>query len=451
MCGDYGFRSGFGRLYQGGDAQKPASGLALVSGRDERTRSRPFLSRPPLTPPPPPPSSPPPSQGLANFNKELTSLRQTVRFGPPGPAGAAPSTPLGRAARSALTSAVDAFRSLDTRLEDAGVLSKLTPDPDPVPGGGRPTATGFTRSAADVRSRLAGLTLNDAAVWAREDERQSGPAATQAPLPVKAFYWALCWVLDALFAGRPVQRFWFLETVARMPYFAYISMLHLYESLGWWRAGAELRRVHFAEEWNELHHLQIMEALGGDARWTDRFMAAHASLFYYWACVVAYLASPDVAYAFSELVEGHAYDTYDQFLADNEAALKSIAPPRVALEYYEGADLYLFDELVTGDGAATGGVPSGGGGGNGATTTAAATPSSAPRRPHVRSLYDTFAAIRDDEGEHIRTMASCRDNSIVRDLAAKRARGRLEAGGAPRRAVGDALGGGAAREMVGAE
>ena len=28
-----------------------------------------------------------------------------------------------------------------------------------------------------------------------------------------------------------------------MPYFAYISMLHLYESLGWWRAGAELRKV----------------------------------------------------------------------------------------------------------------------------------------------------------------------------------------------------------------
>lgn len=38
-------------------------------------------------------------------------------------------------------------------------------------------------------------------------------------------------------------RFWVLEVVARMPYFAYISMLHLYESLGWWRAGAELRKV----------------------------------------------------------------------------------------------------------------------------------------------------------------------------------------------------------------
>ena len=25
--------------------------------------------------------------------------------------------------------------------------------------------------------------------------------------------------------------------------------------------------MHFAEEWNELHHLQIMESLGGDALW----------------------------------------------------------------------------------------------------------------------------------------------------------------------------------------
>ena len=44
-----------------------------------------------------------------------------------------------------------------------------------------------------------------------------------------------------------VQKFWVLETVARIPYFAYISILHLYESIGFWRAGAELRKVHFAE------------------------------------------------------------------------------------------------------------------------------------------------------------------------------------------------------------
>ena len=51
-------------------------------------------------------------------------------------------------------------------------------------------------------------------------------------------YLSICLALDIFFANRPIQRFWFLETVARMPYFSYITMLHLYESLGWWRAGA---------------------------------------------------------------------------------------------------------------------------------------------------------------------------------------------------------------------
>ena len=60
--------------------------------------------------------------------------------------------------------------------------------------------------------------------------------------------------------GGPAQ-------VARMPYFSYMAMLHLYETLGWWRTGAATKRVHFAEEWNEFHHLLIMEALGGNERW----------------------------------------------------------------------------------------------------------------------------------------------------------------------------------------
>ena len=31
------------------------------------------------------------------------------------------------------------------------------------------------------------------------------------------------------------RRFFVLETVARVPYFAYLSVLHLYETMGWWR------------------------------------------------------------------------------------------------------------------------------------------------------------------------------------------------------------------------
>lgn len=39
---------------------------------------------------------------------------------------------------------------------------------------------------------------------------------------------------------------------------AFMSVLHMYESFGWWRRSDYLK-VHFAESWNEMHHLLIME------------------------------------------------------------------------------------------------------------------------------------------------------------------------------------------------
>ena len=227
------------------------------------------------------------SQGWTNFKKELKALRESVRFGAPGPRAAPPKTALGMAAASAVRALSEAAFAADVKLEAAGVLPKLeapatedravAADDDAVvvgnassssasSSGGTTSASAagkndekkkITRSVAAVRQKLAALTLDDAAVWRREKVRESSPTHYKAPLPVRALYLSLCVALDLLYAGRPIQRFWVLETVARMPYFAYISMLHLYESLGWWRAGAELRRVHFAEEWNELHHLQV--------------------------------------------------------------------------------------------------------------------------------------------------------------------------------------------------
>lgn len=41
---------------------------------------------------------------------------------------------------------------------------------------------------------------------------------------VKAIFFALCWSLDRLYEGRPIQKFWVLETVARLPYFSYITV-----------------------------------------------------------------------------------------------------------------------------------------------------------------------------------------------------------------------------------
>ena len=62
-------------------------------------------------------------------------------------------------------------------------------------------------------------------------------------------------------------------------------------------------QVHFAEEWNELHHLQIMESLGGDQMWWDRFLAQHSAIFYFWVLILFYTFAPRTAYVFSELVE----------------------------------------------------------------------------------------------------------------------------------------------------
>jgi hypothetical protein len=57
--------------------------------------------------------------------------------------------------------------------------------------------------------------------------------------------------------------------------------------------------------------MQIMESLGGDNAWIDRFVAQHASLAYFWGVMLMYALSPKHAYQFSELVEGHAVDTYE--------------------------------------------------------------------------------------------------------------------------------------------
>ncbi|CAL1412894.1 unnamed protein product [Linum trigynum] len=63
--------------------------------------------------------------------------------------------------------------------------------------------------------------------------------------------------------------------------------------------------------------------------------------------------------------------------------------PEVAVRYYTGGDLYLFDEFQTSR------VPN-------------------SRRPRIGSLYDTFVNIREDEGEHCKTMKACQTPGNLR-------------------------------------
>ena len=185
-------------------------------------------------------------------------------------------------------------------------------------------------------------------------------------------------VFDTFFAGegRDFARFYALETIARVPYFSYLSVLHVYETLGKWRR-AKYLKLHFAESWNELHHLLIMEELGGNDRFFDRFLAQHIAFGYYAVVILLYLINPVEAYNLNEDVEEHAFSTYDEYLRENEEKLKALPAPQAAINYYVDGDMYMFDEFQT---------------------------DCEIRRPVIENLYDVFVAIRDDEAAHVNTM-----------------------------------------------
>jgi len=123
-------------------------------------------------------------------------------------------------------------------------------------------------------------------------------------------------IIDSLYRGRHFQRFWVLEEIARAPYFAFLSVLHLRESLG--LRGPEhiyLMEEHFAQTLNETEHLEHMESRGGSTYWVDRFFARHLVLIYYWVNVVYYWLFPRAAYHLSYEIELHAAETYAKYLA----------------------------------------------------------------------------------------------------------------------------------------
>jgi ubiquinol oxidase len=232
-----------------------------------------------------------------------------------------------------------------------------------------------------------GLVLSNEAVTEAERKREASGGRVDAHPVSRKLYDVGCLFLDTLFDERPIQRFWFLEVIARIPYFSYVSMLHLYESFGWWR-GPELRKVHNAEEWNELHHLLIMEALGGNSLWSDRFLGYHVAIGYYWILNVVFFFSPRIAYQFMELLEAHAVDTYGTFVVQNRERLAELPAPDVATSYYSSGDLYLFDDFQV------------------------STPPET-RRPDCETLLDVFTNIAIDEGEHVKTMQACQDYARI--------------------------------------
>ena len=122
-------------------------------------------------------------------------------------------------------------------------------------------------------------------------------------------------ILDFLYKGRDIQRFWVLETIARAPYFAFLSVLHFRESLGLrTQEHFDLMVEHFEQTVNETVHLEEMERRGGHTAWIDRFFAYHLVLVYYWIMVAYFTVLPRNAYHLNSEVELHASITYAEYL-----------------------------------------------------------------------------------------------------------------------------------------
>ena len=183
--------------------------------------------------------------------------------------------------------------------------------------------------------------------------------------------------------------------VARVPYFAYLSVMHLRETFGSRTPGdSERMRTHYAEADNELHHLLIMESLGGNSSVIDRTIAQTMAFTYYWYVVGVYSVSEQAAYHLSELIEDHAYNTYDGFLTKNEAMLKTKPVPDIARKYYERDNPFLFDLFCT--------VKEGGLG----SADLDPLEQFSRSRPPLDSLYDVFVNVRNDEREHWKTLCN---------------------------------------------
>lgn len=205
---------------------------------------------------------------------------------------------------------------------------------------------------------------------------------------IDTVYDIICFLYPVTGSKRDFARFYVLETVARVPYFAYLSVMHLRETFGERDPKlGERMRTHYAEADNELHHLLIMESLGGNSSIVDRTVAQTMAFGYYWYVSAVYSFSEQAAYHLSELIEDHAFNTYNGYLSEHEAMLKSLPVPDIARKYYVEDNPFLFDLFCTvKDRDETGGFSA--------------------RRPNLENLYDVFVNVRDDEKEHWKTLCN---------------------------------------------
>lgn len=191
-------------------------------------------------------------------------------------------------------------------------------------------------------------------------------------------------VISKAYRGRPFSRFYVLETLACVPYYAYSSVHNMYEKFGLVRQDDALK-MHFLESWNEFNHLLVMETLEGDRHWYDRLLARSATVVYYWILVLICLVNPQEIYSLMELVSRHSYDGYSKFLDECEQELIIRPAPPLVLEYIHTGVLFL-NELPRAHKPPDQVLP-------------------------VTNLYDVFSAIQRQEMDHVKMIQARQESN----------------------------------------
>jgi Alternative oxidase len=117
-------------------------------------------------------------------------------------------------------------------------------------------------TAAPMRPPPPPTTTQFASAVARRSDLDKGVAAqmddkifTFNKVLIDTIYELICFIYPVRGNDRDFARFFVLETVARVPYFAYLSVLHLRETFGE-RGLGDRMRTHYSEADNELHHVR---------------------------------------------------------------------------------------------------------------------------------------------------------------------------------------------------
>lgn len=171
----------------------------------------------------------------------------------------------------------------------------------------------------------------------------------------------LVWCGNIVYGERPSYlKFRAVEVIARVPYHSWTSALFTLMTLCYAREDTALRlsrKARFSEfsAQNETMHVVVISALAkeegpaGFVRFT--LIPMLFAFFYFWLSYLLYLIHPRSSLETNYLFEQHAFDQYDLFLKQNEAALRSKPISNEFLTWYGRSprSQYEFFESVRND------------------------------------------------------------------------------------------------------